>query len=1128
MITDTENLIEFLNGELNWPIDTDSLEYWTYEWTPQELGINPDFEFEVSIQQLKPVVSGQPWGLFFLQFEGLRSLPVTFIRKILRALVHKKRASADAAERMTWDVQDLMFINSLTLDGKQIQSFAHFSEREKGLHQLKTFSWDDKESEEYFERIKERNLSKLQWPDDVDDFEGWRNKWSSAFTTPHKYVITTSKQLSEELARFAANIKEVIPEIYELENDEGPMHHLFKSFREVLIKDLKVDGFADMVAQTITYGLFSASATGAKIKGIETLEDELPNTNPFLKQLFAEFSRLAGVEGNELDFDDLKVSRIVDMLNGTDMDAILADFGRQSGSGMEDPIIHFYETFLKAYDSQQKVQRGVFYTPKPVVSFIVRSVDEQLRTEFGLEDGLADTTTWGEIVKRNPEIKIPKGTSPDQAFVQILDPATGTGTFLVETIALIHKIMVEKWKSAGESDENIEKLWNDYVPKHLLTRIYGYELLMAPYAVAHLKIGLALSQTGYQFKEEQRLRIYLTNALESPAPLAKWVPDFLAHETKEVNKCKKNQHFTVVIGNPPYSVKSQNMHVKWLAKDILTNFVHKYNIQKEEKRTAPLQDDYVKFIRFSQLLLENSNTGILAFITNNGFTDNPLFRGMRQSLMKSFSNIDIINLFGDQLDKDDNVFEIGTGVSISFLKKGNKENCKVRYHHKLLGRTETEKLVCLNTNTSRELISDVNTLNPVRKWFMFTDVSFDEESVYNSYTSIVDIFGIARLGFMSGKDHFMISHSKEEMGSRIKDLVNPNFSDEYLRDKYRLDDSRDWLLNRARKITYDRDKIEEVFYRPFDKRYTYYDEKAFASPQTIVNKNFIGMENIGVCFPKNSALKEYTPILATNCPIEMKFCEYSRGVRVAPLYIADDRQLKIDNEMRYESSNIRPEFVKNFCRLLDVNWVDKDVESKSKSIGPRDVFNYIYSILYSSSYRKKYFEFLKIAFPCVPYIENLELFQKLSLLGNQLIELHIMNSSNLDKRITQEIKLDNLLIEKVSYSNETVWIDKEYTRGFKGVSKEVWNFKIGGYQVCNKWLKDRQAKGGKNPRPGHILTKDDIDHYQKIIVALSETIRIMKEIDEVIDKHGGWPDAFHTEPIDIAEDTGDPNQQTLF
>ena len=375
--------------------------------------------------------------------------------------------------------------------------------------------WDNLDTALHLDAVARELTEHLAWPDDDADVEAWRKRWRAAFTLRHREVITTSKELSIRLAELARAIRDRIKTALAIETDNGPLTKLMKAFQEALVHDLDADGFADMYAQTIAYGLLSARIADPHKKTADDFAAHM-RTNPFLRELMETFLKVGGRRGKAggpgIDFDELGVTEVVELLDDANMEAVVRDFGDRNPQ--EDPVIHFYELFLKEYDAKKRMQRGVFYTPRPVVSYIVRSVDELLRTEFGLADGLADTTTWGEMAKRHKDLKIPEGVSPDQAFVQILDPATGTGTFLVEVIDLIHKTLVAKWKAQGHGEKKIDALWNEYVPKHLLPRLHGYELLMAPYAIAHLKIGLKLYETGYRFGSDERARIYLTNALE--------------------------------------------------------------------------------------------------------------------------------------------------------------------------------------------------------------------------------------------------------------------------------------------------------------------------------------------------------------------------------------------------------------------------------------------------------------------------------------------------------------------------------------------------------------------------------------------------------------------------------------
>ena len=559
-----DQLVAYLRDELDWPIGSDDFEELTFEYTPEELGIDVQNAAKIQeIKRLRPLVTDQPWGIFFVKFERKR-LPVVALRRILGQVAIKKRAAANQSERQAWAADDLLFVSNYGEGEERRIAFAHFSKPREGrdLPTLKVLGWDNLDTPLHLDAVARELSENLAWPDDEDNSDAWRERWRSAFTLRHREVITTSKQLSKRLAELARAIRDRIRMALSIETESGSLTKLMKAFQAALVHDLDEIGFADMYAQTIAYGLLSARITDPERRTADDFATHM-QTNPFLKELLETFLHVGGRHGKAggtgIDFDELGVFEVVDMLDQANMEDVVRDFGDRNPQ--EDPVIHFYEHFLAAYDKKQKVSRGVFYTPRPVVSYIVRSVDDLLRKEFGLIDGFADTTTWGELAERHEDIVIPDGILTDQAFVQIIDPATGTGTFLVEVIDLIHTTMTKKWKSQHHDAKKIEMLWNDYVPNCLLPRLHGYELLMAPYAIAHLKIGLKLFETGYHFESDERARVYLTNALEPPGD-GQLTLDFLpalALEAQAVSEIKRGQRFTVVIGNPPYSGLSSNM-----------------------------------------------------------------------------------------------------------------------------------------------------------------------------------------------------------------------------------------------------------------------------------------------------------------------------------------------------------------------------------------------------------------------------------------------------------------------------------------------------------------------------------------------------------------------------------------
>jgi predicted helicase len=487
----------------------------------------------------------------------------------------------------------------------------------------------------------------------------------NAFMEAKAPTLNSPVTLAKKMAALAQQIRYSINEAFNAEDltddNPDPLHDQYKAFKDVLMKDLTAEQFADMYAQTITYGMFAAR-TSPSFKPPFTRERaayDIPKTNPFLQQMF---QHMAGPDlPPSLDWivDDL-----VNLLAHTDVAAILANFGKRTRQ--EDPIVHFYETFLSAYDPKMREARGVYYTPEPVVSYIVRSVDHILKTEFGLADGLADTSKV-KVIEPERQGKRERKTR-DVHKVQLLDPATGTATFLHATIDQIHQTVTNSYGSGA---------WSGYVREHLLPRLYGFELLMAPYTVAHMKLGLQLRELGYDFSSPERLKIYLTNALEEAHdfPSLPLFGQMIARESQEAGQIKQDAPVMVILGNPPYSYESSNTG-EWIS-NIIREYYKVDGQPLGERNPKGLQDDYVKFIRFAQWRIEQTGYGILGFVTNHGYLDNPTFRGMRQSLMNTFDKIYLLDLHGNSKkkekapdgSKDENVFDIQQGVAICLMVK---------------------------------------------------------------------------------------------------------------------------------------------------------------------------------------------------------------------------------------------------------------------------------------------------------------------------------------------------------------------------------------------------------------------------------------------------------------------------
>lgn len=898
--------------------------------------------------------------------------------------------------------------------------------------------------------------------------------------------IKTAKELALKLAQAARQIEQVIPIAYKQEREDGYLHTLLKSFQRELLPSLKLSAdnekdysFADIYAQTIAYALFTARVFGYvrdKRAGRtqETLFDresawqQLPETNPFLRKLFQDVSERSA----EKLGDDLigAIADIFVILRTTKMDAILSDF--EMKMNREDIVIRFYEDFLAAYKPQMRERRGVYYTPEPVVSYMVRSVDILVQEKFNKPLGLADPT------------------------VTILDPACGTGTFLLYIFQLIYQRFQES--PATLTEGLADRSWSGYVEERLLPRIFGFELLMSPYAIAHLKIGLFLQETGYRFDGAKRLGVYLINTLEDitlreeTQQLSLNIPqmeELIAEEAKAGARVKKEEPIMVVIGNPPYSGHSENNN-PWI-KELVNDYYFVDGKPLGEKNPKYLQDDYVKFIRFAQWRIDKSGQGVLAFISNHGFLDNPTFRGMRQHLINSFNGIYIYDLHGNikkketSMDggKDENVFDIQQGVSITLALK--VENECINNHAHLYGlrdykyNTLTENAV----NTTR--FSEVK---PKSEFYLLRPQDTSLFTEYEDYFKITDVMPVNSNGFKTHRDDFAIDFEKEELYKRIAEMRNESISDEEYYAKYAVKDNRDWKLKEARQLVRNdptwEDKLINCLYRPFDWRECYFSTVAMDRPRRELVNHVVGKDNLCLLSSRQQSTVGYRHCWASQEVVE--YCVISttsrEGNQVFPLYLYPDK-----NNPKELQQEKRANFSEDFLKKIEINLGYLPT--------PETIFYYIYAIFHSPTYRTRYAEFLKIDFPRVPITSDKNLFSQLAKYGEELVALHLMKSPRLNNLITQFTENGGHGIVDPAhpkYTQSTVVINKKGDK-FVGVPEAVWNFYVGGYQVCQKWLKDRK---------GRTLTDNDIQHYQRIIVALQETIKLMQSIDETIPN---WP-----------------------
>lgn len=1121
-----DQLVRYLRDEMGWPIASDDFEELTFDYSAEELGINAENAAKIQeIKRLRPLSAKQPWGIFFVKFEP-KSLPVVALRRVLSQVAIKKRASANAADRAGWEADDLLFVSNYGQGGARQISFAHFSRpsSRQDLPTLKVLGWDNMDTPLHLDAIAKELTENLAWPRDEDDVDEWRRRWRGAFTLGHREVITTAERLSIRLAELAGSIRDRIRSAIAIESPRGPLTRLMKAFQESLVNDLDAEGFADMYAQTISYGLLSSRIADPSKKTADDFAAHM-RTSPFLRELMQTFLKVGGRKGKSdgagIDFDELGVADVVELLDGANMEAVLRDFGDRNRQ--EDPVIHFFEGFLQAYDKRIRKDRGVFYTPQPVVSYIVRSVHELLQTEFDLVDGLADTVTWGEMLKKHPELELPPLTdasgenqtiSPEEPFVQILDPATGTATFLVEVINVIHRTLLVKWKQQRLTEAQQLDAWNDYVPKHLLPRLHAFELMMAPYAIAHMKIGLKLAETGYRFGTEERARIYLTNALE---PWVKQLPligfEALAREAAAVNEIKRQKRFTVVIGNPPYAGVSSNTG-EWIT-GLIKDYYFVNGEPLGERNPKWLQDDYVKFIRFGQLVLSASRVGLFSFITNHSYIDNPTFRGFRRSFAVQFPNIAVLDLHGNSKKRevspdgtvDENVFDIQQGVAVFSAWKAYGKTSRI-FHGDLFGDRQSKYVQLLSSSYVSTKWKAVTSSEP---YYLLMPQSEDLRAEYEAGMRITDLTVTNGWGVATRKDYLLVDFDREKLRARFDKILGGSAQEAYsqgLKDNphWKFSAVKDRLGNEVGK------RVVKYAYRPFDIRWVFYEPLMIERGDhrwPIARHLFSLEDNLSLLVSRTGAAvgSPVWDVLFVATGISDLNLFRRGGAFMFPLYLLPD-----EGELAFSSTkpvNLSVPFLKTLCSRLKLKANELGLPD---GLVPEDIFHYAYAVFHSPSYRNRYAEFLKIDFPRLLLTSNLELFRRLAWLGSKLTSLHLLESPLLEKPLTAFIGGQNPEVEKVGWTPDdggTVWLDAGGTRGatrpgtigFRGVGEQVWNFSVGGYQVCEKWLKDRK---------GRTLSKDDIAHYQKVVVALSETISVMSEIDAVIEQHGGWPVAFQS------------------
>jgi len=801
-------------------------------------------------------------------------------------------------------------------------------------------------------------IFELQSPPPLHDPQGTAEllELFFSFSLPPSF---NAKDLAVALAKRTRLLRDAV--LNDLKAGQKSLLGFFEAFQKYLIGGLSQEEFSDLYAQTITYGLFAARTRAQNGFNRRAAFENIPHTIGILREVFRYIS-----------LEDLPpqmgwmVDDIAHVLAVADLSGILDHYFRQ-GKG-DDPIVHFYETFLAEYDPAERERRGVYYTPEPVVDYIVRSLHGLLKEVFKKSDGLAHQD------------------------VTLLDPAAGTMAFVARAA---QEAVSEFGKKYGHGAKEA------FIAGHILKNFYAFELMMAPYAVGHLKMALQLEKLGYSLSQDERVPFYLTNTLDMRELEESVFPGLssLAEESHLAGEIKKEKPILVILGNPPYSGHSANRG-EWI-RSLIEDYKQVQGKPLGEKNPKWLQDDYVKFIRFAQWKISQAGRGVVGMITNHSYLDNPTFRGMRWHLMETFDEIYVLDLHGNSLKKetcpdgspDENVFDIRQGVAIAFFVKkgGEKQGLAKVYHAELWGRRDVKYRWLLDHDFSQTHWQEIH---PKPEFYLF--VPRDEASLerYNSFTKITEIFPVHSVGIVTARDRLTIGWTPDEVWTRV--LSFSRMDPELARQAFKLGkDARDWKVTLAQEDLKEsgpsRDHIIPVLYRPFDVRYTYYTGRSrgfHCMPRPEVMKHMLAEGNVGLIASRQIDESGAQTIFATSSIIDAHSITGAVSISyLFPLFlrfIPSQKDLLNLTDPPERQPNLNPQLLQALT------------QAHGEAPAPEDIFHYIYAILYAPTYRKRYQEFLRIDFPRIPFTTDKRIFQNLAALGERLAALHLLKSTELD------------------------------------------------------------------------------------------------------------------------------------
>lgn len=794
------------------------------------------------------------------------------------------------------------------------------------------------------------------------------------------------------------------------------------------------------------------------------------------------------------------------------------DAGEPSVARDAAQLARLYEPFLGRHHRQRRSRNGVYYTPGELAGYIVRQTDSLLRSEFGLAAGLADLATWSDVVARHPHLAMPAGLAADEPFVRILDPAVGGGVFLAAAIESIHHTMLSRWKSARWTDAQIEQAWQDYVPRHLLPRLCGLELMLPAAVVAHWQVFQALSRTGYRFQGDERIRIFLIDTL------ADWTdaggrPAGRSSEFAAARAACRQEPFTVLLGNPPFSGISRNKG-RWISELLrgrtsdggTAASYYRANGEPLAERKHWLQDDYVKFLRYAQWRIESAGAGIVGFVTNHGYLDNVTFRGMREQIQAAFPRISVLDLHGNAKKKerapdgrpDQNLFGIESGIAVGLLRKPLAA---------LEPRVEFNELWGSRDGKLAQLAGDVagwRNIDPVAPYHFFAPRRHESAAEYVRGATLTEVMPVNSTVAVTARDRFVVAFQRDELLERMAMFRDLTIPDDRIRERffsrtrskgYPPGDTRGWQLSAARKrMAADPDwqrHVRPCLYRPFDRRWIYWVDWMVDWPRTEVNRHLVAIDNLALI-----ARRQMLPTQPCNffwvsraIPIDGVIRSDNRGSESAfPLFL----QAGPAGSQRSVKANFSDPFVASVAQTTRLEWRDELTVSSEMAFGPLDLFHAIYAQFHSGEYRRRYADWLRIDFPRVFVPRTADLFRQLSRLGASLVAAHTAaETGGCDAPRSHATPGKAIAAGYPEFVADRIRLDDR--TAVENVSRDVWEFSAGGHQVCRKWWRDRR---------GRVPTAADVANYRKLVDGARKTLQFAAQIDRCIEAQGGWPDAF--------------------